>query len=186
MSFCLLDEKIIFIHIPKNAGSSIEECFKQTKNKTHGPFFGGHRTYEQYNKSLSVINKDIKDFFVFSVVRNPYSRAISAFCQMCKIPSVENFKRWAKNIPEKNFDNNEHWTPQYIYLNKDINLILRFEDMAKIKSFVKDKTGLDIPHIRRNKEINIKSLYNNETLEIIKEKYKKDFLYFGYNTDYEN
>ena len=78
----MIDKKILFVHIPKTAGTSINSYltknylnawYMDTKMKIdprlfqHAPFY----LYEE--------NIDLQDVFTFTVVRNPYTRAFSHY-----------------------------------------------------------------------------------------------------------
>ena len=75
------DRDIIFIHIPKTAGSSITHIIVSKKKNIRwkrdlGKYFG-HDPYESIQKD----NPDISSLnpFIFSVVRNPFTRAYSCY-----------------------------------------------------------------------------------------------------------
>ena len=56
------ENNLIFVHIPKNAGTSIQEKFKMEQA-------GGHQTAEQ----MRTENPQLwKDYSSFCVVRNPW------------------------------------------------------------------------------------------------------------------
>jgi chondroitin 4-sulfotransferase 11 len=102
--------KFIFIHIPKNAGSTVElslgiykkECMVESKNSV----FENGASYSQQHltaKQLKIYDKtkDIFDsYFKFSFVRNPYQRVLSEYfwLKQRKIDinkkSPENFTNW--------------------------------------------------------------------------------------------
>ena len=63
-----LRRKVIFIHIPKCAGSSISLNWLG--------FQVGHQSYRQYEVKLG---GQMKDFFIFSFVRHPETRFVSAY-----------------------------------------------------------------------------------------------------------
>lgn len=62
--------KTLFIHVPKSGGESIEAAFKLIKNHELAPA----RRTEFFDETKR------KDVFIFTVVRNPYSRMWSWFC----------------------------------------------------------------------------------------------------------
>jgi hypothetical protein len=62
-------KKVVFIHIPKAAGSSVGELIFGTDIIGHYPYF----IYEKYNKDF------FREFYKFSVVRDPVERFVSAF-----------------------------------------------------------------------------------------------------------
>ena len=90
------NKKIIFIHIPKTAGTSIEyNLFKPQSERTKNDLWGGfvdkwHNIYQsgglQHLTALLVKydigNEKFKSYFKFCVVRNPYDKAISAYHYM--------------------------------------------------------------------------------------------------------
>lgn len=66
------DKKIMFMHIPKNAGKSVEKML-----------FGDRRILNPHKKCLEILKfikaGEYSDYFKFAVVRNPFSRFISMF-----------------------------------------------------------------------------------------------------------
>lgn len=131
----------IFIHIPKTAGTSIEQVlidygldyirFNADRNKWWGNLKTDKGTYELDHSTFAYLEKNCKNynpqFFKFCVVRNPYSRLVSEFLHCKKIGSrfvknLGNFKSFVYFIRD-NFDyilNNEeekhevisHYLPQ--------------------------------------------------------------------------
>jgi hypothetical protein len=76
----------IFIHIPKTAGSSILQVIKQNYN--YKVIENSNTTYSNYHSTLDHASEFIQtefiqaangDHYVFTVVRNPWSRAASWF-----------------------------------------------------------------------------------------------------------
>lgn len=61
--------KCIFVHVPKAAGISVATGL-------FGHLAGGHRTVRAYRR---IFGWDFDRYFVFTVVRNPYSRLVSAY-----------------------------------------------------------------------------------------------------------
>lgn len=95
---CIIDfpdgNGIIFIHIPKTGGSSIESYFKKKYNLVDRQIFYGfdkriphslqHCTWKEYCENWDTVfrgerARDRSKYEVFTVVRNPYTRAISEF-----------------------------------------------------------------------------------------------------------
>ena len=62
------EKKLIFIHIPKNAGTSLEKTLNMRAT--------GHKTYLDYKR---LYPKEYEQYDKFAVVRNPYDRFISCF-----------------------------------------------------------------------------------------------------------
>lgn len=80
-----LSKKILFIHVPKTGGSTINhflssELFKEKDNDPlhqKKPFLNIHSTYKDFLKKYK--DYDLESFFKFTCVRNPYDRALSAY-----------------------------------------------------------------------------------------------------------
>ena len=84
------DKSLVFIHIPKNAGSSVEKTFNVysmlgtiklfDKKKSCYTFAHGHHITPQQSIDH---NLETRDFFerniAFAIVRNPYARVISTY-----------------------------------------------------------------------------------------------------------
>lgn len=96
------DKKIIFFHITKAAGSSIEKalgldmtCVNETYNKeylVHYFWCGGvkleevqHYTYNHYLRKGLIKADMAKDYFKFAIVRNPYDRCVSEWKYQTKM-----------------------------------------------------------------------------------------------------
>lgn len=178
-----IKNKLVFIHIPKTGGTSIEEEFKnrgdeplffssEYKINNHSP---QHSTYNEL-KNWNFIPDNFK---VFTIIRHPYERFISEY----------NY-RYIKDLPEsltdfskkflglcKNWDNHHLSCSEFIEGSKNIEII-KFENLQE--DFKKlTKFSLTKHEMKRNKIINLKDL-----TPIIKEgifnMWSKDFINFNY------
>ena len=68
----LEDKKIIFVHIPRTGGTSIENFFDFKGTDFGNPETAQHQTIKEYKK-----NYNIKKYFTFTFVRNPWDRLVS-------------------------------------------------------------------------------------------------------------
>ena len=91
------NEKSLFIHIPKSAGTSIVTWLKKS---TWEEKVISHSNYAQ------VIKEDprLKDAFSFAVVRNPWARLVSHYKFHCKTyeDKIDRLLGFGKNIYKKN------------------------------------------------------------------------------------
>jgi hypothetical protein len=185
--------KLIFIHIPKNAGISIEESLFGAKV--------GHKTIRQFE---SHDKKKYVNYFKFTIVRNPYDRLVSAFYFLKKggrnskdkdwaeknLKGIEDFEQFLYLLKNKDFANVilkwQHFTPQYKYLinsSNEVNLdfVLKFEnlesDFQKLTQRINFKS-MKLEHKNKSKRKNWSEYYNPETKLIIYELYRKDFELF--------
>jgi len=183
-----ISHKCIFVHIPKNAGTSIAKGLFNTLVQ--------HLTIEEYKRIL-----DISNFFAFSFVRNPYSRLASTFSyfkhggegiseedrilaelHINKFANLEEFvKKW---LTPYNIMKITHFWPQhkFITINNKISIdyIGKVEDIEKDFSCICNKLGIrrTLPHL--NKTYIKDASYTEEAKKIVRSVYHKDFELFNY------
>lgn len=66
------DPKLLFVHIPRTAGSSVEKFFDYQLHGKYLPHNAQHSTLEEYDGGY-----DLEDYFKFTIVRNPWDRLLS-------------------------------------------------------------------------------------------------------------
>lgn len=135
--------------------------------------------------------KHIENYQIFCVVRNPFERILSMW-------------KWEKSVKgifrgvdyrQLNFDQflynhtmDWYFKPQYEFIYTDsmdmncINLI-RFENLQQDFDIVCDKIGIErrqLPHINKSNHKHYTEYYDDETRQIVAERYAKDIEYFGY------
>jgi hypothetical protein len=176
--------KPLFIHVPKAAGSSICDIVKQYNPKLKGCL---HKKVSAYSVAYR------SECFVFSFVRNPFDRLVSAhkyltggfgnkhdsnFAQTLS----SDFKKFVFNDLNCNF-NWLHFRPMFTWLNADIDFIGRFENFQQDFNFVCDKIGIprqQLPHKNKSQHKHYTEYYDDETREIVAKKYARDIEHFGY------
>ena len=203
------DKLILFSHIPKCAGQSVENYCKKIGMKI--AFLDN-----QFNKSSSLswcINSPqhitgfalsrlfTNDFFDFSfaVVRNPIDRLRSAFKfqkykerKIKKNLTLSNFIRSDLELSSRYigyFDN--HFLPQVdLLMNKNSYKIFKLEEgLLEVKKYIDDifltsNLNINMEHINSSKFdpnfIDEDNYIDDLSFEIIYSVYKKDFESFGY------
>ncbi len=202
-----LRHSTIFVHIPKTAGQSIEQVFLDDLNLTWeqraplllrpnrdrqiGPERLAHLFAAEYFEKGFCSQEDFQRFHKFSVVRNPYSRAVSEFNfrEAWKL-GFTSFRDYCASIPDDPFDDRwRHICPQTLYIRRGeaevwVDQVLRFEDLEN------DWEKVCLPLFggvkalpKKNKSA--EAFLHTDTLSgedrsFIAEKYQQDFEFFGY------
>lgn len=206
-----LDKKIIFTHPPKCGGTSIEEMlgFLQLRNKHPNIHVFKHGSLEMHCKKIKEKGFDDNEFFKFSIIRNPWSRAVSFYNHVKykeydyfvnKLNSVEfpNYIKDSRQLTFKEFVfkrfkhdfNSEVVTKPYMCLYKEFSLdyIIRLEHLKQDFSSIRDRlhidSNIDIPHLHNSdkyvERVDYKQYYDEETKNFIETLFKWDIETFDY------
>jgi hypothetical protein len=150
-----------------------------------------HCTFMEIRSRKEYFGINFKGLTILSAIRHPYERMISNlfFYRLISESStedeVEEASRKFLSEPPAKYDN--HPLPQYLYLineNGDIPKRIKIIRNEKLNRQMHDLgyTDFDI-HIQKNpKTLDYFEYFNQNTIQMINEHYKKDFEYFGYTT----
>lgn len=198
-----LKGKILFIHIPKNAGSSIAKGlgFEIT---TH---IKASEIEESYNVNF------FKDKFSFAIVRNPVERFLSLYhYARMEISLYHNNINPSNSLYGKHLDYDilkdaslyecallltqnkllhdkswNQWEPQYTWIYNKLNEklipnVYKIEELKYLEKDIYSKFNINLNLAVLNKSNKLQEINNldNKTISILKEYYKQDFELFGY------
>ena len=185
---------ILFIHIPKTGGTTIENYLNLRKCMQGYCVIKNvafqHFNWNDYNKLLG--NEIYYKYFKFSIVRNPIDRCISEYYWTPlnfgygKNASFDHFLTEVEDIVKNKrfFDSlyHDHFQSQSYYIldnNKVmVDKIFRFENFLEISDFLSNYTTKEIKPLNA---CNIKKLKPTEKqIEKIYQIYKDDFENFNY------
>ena len=170
--------KAIFIHIPKNAGTSIEEYFGNESFRIQP---NKHDDIHQIKRKFPELCKIYRKF---TIIRNPYDKMVSWYFYL-KRNLGENYKiiefnKWIED-PSKFWhadDPISYLKPQCEWINNTVEII-KFENLNKELNNFFNET-IDLPVTNKSNRNHYLEYYNKESLDIIYNKYKKDFEKFNY------
>ena len=211
---CILSKKYNFLYfrIPKAANSSVISTLgvminKTVNIKTQEEIGVLKRSYIKEGKiHLCEYDKIIKNYWKFSIVRNPYNRLLSAYFD--KIMRCRPQKIWVTSFLQYRFSdfvsldnfidyleygggikNDIHWAPQteiiYIPIDK-IDFIGRVENLEQDMQFITRKIfGVKLalrnsPLYKTNSISKYNGLLTNDVKKRIYKIYEKDFQLLGY------
>jgi chondroitin 4-sulfotransferase 11 len=188
------DHKFVFIATTKTGSSAIESLLSSYDTGQKITSLMG-----SYNKHapLLYIKKEypcIRNYFKFAFVRNPYDWVVSWYFYRKPRKNENNtknisFKKWLmdKNSTAYNETGIGLTMSQLDIVSGDkeckMDFIGRFENLQEDFNTVCDKIGIprqELPHKNKSKHKHYTEYYDDETKQIVAEKYAKDIEYFGY------
>lgn len=184
----LVDNKLLFIHIHKNAGTSISFWLH---NHADGRKVGGKHIHlfrllreQRFNVSRDMYN------FSFAVVRNPFCKTLSAYKYLKKKSYKRNckanitipfpsFEEWITTIDETG--HKWVWMSQKKY-SEQCDLTLRFENLNEEFKQIQKYLNCYIPLGNENTSgtTTYQSWYNEKTKNIVSNRLKEDIKFYGY------
>jgi hypothetical protein len=207
--------KCIFVHIPKTGGTSIESLIWKKSEKCEKNLWMGfvdefHNKYQTgglQHLLATQIKEEVESeifntFFKFTIVRNPYEKAVSQFEYLKKRKDLRDFlgfkieddmNRYLELIQLKK---HVQWEPQsnFIYDEKDnclVDFIGRFENFNTDVEIIINRLGLGkkffglmnnkIPHLNKSNRKGCKSYFDLESKKTIELIYKRDLDLLNYD-----
>jgi len=193
---CNKDNKFVFVHIQKTAGSSMRNVLKRLPG-THS-ICGTHSFLKDCDYP--------KDYFKFVFVRNPWDRLVSWYNMHKKLGPHNDFAKYlmegSNNIsdflkktnvitdyPKKGFPVRKSITyNQLDYVSDDngnilVDFIGKFENLNEDVLTVGKNIGMPnmvLPVVNKLRKDDYRTYYTDKDIEIVAEMYKKDIEYFGY------
>ena len=183
--------KFIFIHIPKTGGMSLKTELLHRRNFPNEGY-GGHR------RRASYYNKNNKNHFKFTFVRNPWDRFVSCYFYFKKygrrlgfdeltgeiVNRYSNFNEFCLNLNKALLNiKSPHFKQMSFWIDSPIDFIGRFENLQEDFNKICDKIGIPqqtLPHNNKSNHKHYTEYYNDETREIVAQQYAKDIEHFDY------
>ena len=185
--------KAIFIHIPKNAGTSIETLFANSSFIIQ-PY--KHANIHEIKKKFP---KEYDSYRKFTVIRNPYDKMVSWYFYIKEnslkgapaypLPETRiDFKAWVKepssfwyaspSLLHFFFDPPHFLDPQHAWVDNTVEII-KFENLNnELSEFFGEK--IDLPITNKSDHNHFSNYYDEESSNIIYDRYKEDFKKYNY------
>lgn len=211
-----LTNKFIFTHPPKCGGTSIEELLGFLRLRNEYPHIHSfkHGSLEMHFDKIKSKNLEPRNFFKFSIIRNPWSRAVSFYNHLrykeydhfSKNPSplgmpayildsrIMTFKDYCFKYYKNNFNSEVSTKPYMLSKGKfSLDYVIKLESLKEDFFSIKEKIGvtsdLEIPHLNNSDQYinrkHYKQYYDKETQEFIGNLFKWDIKFFNYKFEKE-
>jgi hypothetical protein len=203
--------KCIFVHIPKTGGTSVENliwCRKRDRvesNLWKPVLRNKYQTGGLQHLLASQIRQEVGDacfqsYFKFTIVRNPWDKAVSQFAYMrgrkvlrglIGMPEDACFKTYLSLIQK---EPHVQWESQHRFFLDDhgerlVDFIGRFESLEDdVRTILGElKMGRHflgrrrkIPHANRSQRVHYRDYYDTESQGMVADLYGKDIETLGY------
>ncbi len=148
------------------------------------------------NNLLTVSREQYQNYFKFSVVRNPYSRAYSWYRAVMRDNIMMQDHGLIAPIGFEEFltrflDRKGLMRPATWFLNSfggklQLDFVGKFENLSEDFDSISNRLGLDIelPHKLKGAAQDWRAGYDDKTTKIVRNYYKEDFETFGYSIQF--
>lgn len=192
-------KKFVFIHIPKNAGTTVKKIIlpfvdinKYTIEGEQVTKTGKYMSHQKMNQADAL---KFKEYYKFAIVRNPWSRHVSYWHFKCRTKSdfkqmYPTFTKYIKSLSKihKKYKELTWNQASWIYDQKDnllVDYVAKFEDLGN--ELEKICTQLDIeldseniPHYKDSQVDDYREFYTPETRDIVAKINARDIRLFNY------
>jgi hypothetical protein len=200
------ERNCIFVHIPKTGGTSIESVIwpgaRSERELWMGfvaPMHNKYQTGGLQHLLARQIRMEVGDdifarAFKFTIVRNPWERAVSQFCYMARradlrefvgLEAEASFDRYLERISSRL---HVQWQEQADFVldeNGDmlVDFVGRFETLAADAARIFERVGSPgaaLPHENKGIHEPYQAYYDDARRERVAEMYQRDIRLFGY------
>jgi len=187
---------LLFVHIPKNAGSSIVASIPGLQTVIHAPtYYPGSNRIDTGRLNITRRNKRFRRYRSFAVKRNPYDRFLSAYYYLYNGGCGTQLDLDAQKIIHSYRDVNHfitdlkihmeriiHFVPQHVFICVDkkivVNDVLEFEELTKRR---KQVYGYPLLHRNKTTRDHTPVQLTRESVQMLRECYRDDFKILGYD-----
>jgi hypothetical protein len=177
---------VLFVHIPKTAGSSISKILKEKELDNWKREWPRHHDPYSYLKEANPIDSKV---FSFAVVRNPYTRTYSCYNQYNKTNQTDiSFTEYLRNIMQGKISSITpllHLPQSFYIMEQDtvqVNRLYMFENLKELEKELGWILGFyNVGNYTVESYIQD---YSDEAIKMVQDFYSSDFINFGYSKDF--
>ena len=177
---------VLFVHIPKTAGSSISKILNEKNLDNWKREWPRHHDPYSYLKEANLIDDSV---FSFAVVRNPYTRTYSCYKQYNKTNQTNiSFSEYLNNIKQGKISPISpllHIPQSFYVIDQDIiqvDRIYKFENLKELEEELEWTLGFyNVGNYMVESYIED---YTDEAIDMVQDFYSSDFINFAYSKDF--
>jgi hypothetical protein len=179
-------DSILFVHIPKTAGSSISKILDEKNLDNWKREWPRHHDPYSYLKEANLVDERV---FSFAVVRNPYTRTYSCYKQYNKTNQTDiSFAQYLDNIKQGKISTVSPLLhiPQSFYImdqnDLQVERLYKFENLKELE----DELGWELGFYNVGNYM-VESYiqeYSDDAIKMVQDFYSSDFINFGYSKDF--
>jgi hypothetical protein len=194
------DISVLYVHVPKTAGSSIAAFFQKNDFQVHHQDLGGARSLNRYRRCspqhmhaeqiLSHFRMERFDC-IFMTVRNPMDRLLSEYKMRAgNLPDVPPLPIWFDRVMKRYLEDryclDNHIRPQVEFLVPSCKVFRQEEDLGpEFTQFLEERLKLTLSHrilavTNRGREIEFDPADVAKIAPAVHQFYRQDYLTFGY------
>ena len=200
-----VDRKAIFVHVPKNAGTSITKALRQTGEYKSPPYVSVDHDFEmgwkdgEVRRVVRAIGSDLwNECFTFAFVRNPWDRLVSGW-QFTRQRGKHDltFAEFVKDLPsldtaqepdalERAISTHWHAMPQSDHLVVDgvvaVDFVGHVETLDEDWRAISARIGCEgaIPRANTSDRGEYRAYYTDDLRAIVDDRFRVDAATFGY------
>jgi hypothetical protein len=185
-------KRIVFLAINKTGSSSLWTWMDEHKV----PYLMNRYREDEARKLRIIAEVRHKHLPCFTVVRNPWSRAVSSWkwCMQEKGLAPCSFEEFLR-IPLERMTEQQrfHTLPQWRHVADEqgsidyLSHLGRLESLGATRDWLADTLGLprpgELPHLKKSGSDDWRQHYTPATRVLVAETFRKDFELFGYDVD---
>lgn len=195
------NRRIIFIHIPKTGGTSVEywlSRYGDLRLRSNGRPSGLKTTAQHLTWSdVTEMFGDNYFDYAFTIVRNPYARIESAYKMRSilgdsdRFPLVPEFSIWLRTHLERwradpwHLDN--HLRPQWLFVGNNVHSFKLEDGLSAALEAVAASNGLEmsgaLPHAMASGSFKGDLNWDDAQIDMVRDAYGRDFERYGYDPD---
>jgi hypothetical protein len=179
-------DSLLFVHIPKTAGSSISKILDEKNLDNWKREWPRHHDPYSYLKEANLVDERV---FSFAVVRNPYTRTYSCYKQYNKTNQTDiSFAQYLDNIKQGKISTVSpllHIPQSFYIMDQDdlqVERLYKFENLKELE----DELGWELGFYNVGNYV-VESYiqeYSDEAIKMVQDFYSSDFINFGYSKDF--